>query len=253
VTLLVLNDGGTVYSTRDLPGTHLPLSGQEEREQVKNGPYATADRAFYLARHVRVGEVPGVPAGKYLCDTDGTARYLVDPGVNGRLARQDDGTPVQKYDAPKAALMSFIIDGILSRQMPWSLVLLGVCIALVLELAGIPSLPFAVGVYLPLSASTPIFVGGAARWLVEKRLARGRGDGEMSPGVLLSSGLIAGGTIAGIVAALLGLRWNLALGPRALGSLAESDLFATVLFGLLAAFLMLVAAERVLKPSRSRS
>jgi hypothetical protein len=225
----------------------MPLTGQETREQIKNGPYATQDRESYVARHVRVGEVTGIPAGKYLCDESGAIRYLVDPGVNGRLTNQDNGTPVQKYDAPKAALMSFIIDGILSRQMPWSLVLLGVCIALVLELAGIPSLPFAVGVYLPLSASTPIFVGGVARWLVEKRMARGRDEGEMSPGVLLSSGLIAGGTIAGIAGALLALKWNLAIGPRLFGPLAESSLFAAVIFGFLTLFLILVGAEKMLK------
>lgn len=251
VTLLVLNDGGTVYSRKELPTAALVLDGSETREPVK-GPYAVGDRELYFAKHVRVGEVAGVPSGKYLCDAEGNVRYLVDPGVNGRLTQQDDGTPVQKYDAPKAALMSFLIDGILSRQMPWSLVLLGVCLALVLELAGIPSLPFAVGVYLPLSASTPIFVGGAARWMVEKRLARRKGEGEMSPGVLLSSGLIAGGTIAGIVAAIMGLKWNLAIGSKLLGPLSDSSLFATVIFGLLTVFLMLVAAGRLLKGREGR-
>jgi putative OPT family oligopeptide transporter len=255
LTLLVLNDGGTVYSKKDLPGVAMPLTGQETHERVK-GPYAAQDPGSYLARHVRVGQVAGIPAGKYLCDADGTIRYLVDPGVNGRLAQQDNGTPVQKYDAPKAALMSFLIDGILSRQMPWTLVLLGVAIALVLELAGIPSLPFAVGVYLPLSASMPIFVGGAARWVVERRRRRSRegngegSDAEMSPGVLLSSGLIAGGTIAGIVAALISLKVNLAIGPKLLGSLAESNLFAAVMFGLLSVFLVLVGAERMWKAKR---
>jgi uncharacterized oligopeptide transporter (OPT) family protein len=255
LTLLVLNDGGTVYSKRGLPAVAMPLSGQEVHERVR-GPYAAQDPGTYLARHVRVGQVAGIPAGKYLCDADGTIRYLVDPGVNGRLAQQDNGTAVQKYDAPKAALMSFLIDGILSHQMPWTLVLLGVAIALVLELAGIPSLPFAVGVYLPLSASMPIFIGGAARWVVERRLRRpregngGGDDGEMSPGVLLSSGMIAGGTIAGIVAALISLKVNLAIGPRLVGSLAESNLFAAVMFGLLSVFLVLVGAERLLRAKR---
>lgn len=64
--------------------------------------------------------------------------------------------------------MSLIIDGILTQKLPWGLVLLGVSIALVLELCGIASLPFAVGVYLPLSASSPIFAGGMVRWLIEK-------------------------------------------------------------------------------------
>lgn len=63
---------------------------------------------------------------------------------------------MQKFAAPKATLMSYIIKGILNRELPWHLVLLGVMIAVVLEMSGIPSLAFAVGVYLPLSASTPI-------------------------------------------------------------------------------------------------
>lgn len=246
VTLLVLNDGGTVYSQKDLPVAALPLKGGEPKEPVR-GPLAAKDAKQYYAVHVRVGEVAGVLAGKYLVDETGTIRYLVDPGVNGRLKQQDDGTPVQKYDAPKAALMSFLIDGILSRQMPWSLVLLGVAISLVLELSGIPSLPFAVGVYLPLSASTPIFIGGMVRFVVDKRFRRGQAESEMSPGVLLSSGLIAGGTIAGIIAALVQLKWNIAVGTRWLGSLADSDGFAMIFFGVLTVILILVGAEKLLR------
>jgi uncharacterized oligopeptide transporter (OPT) family protein len=119
---------------------------------------------------------------------------------------------VRKYDAPKAVLVSYIIKGILDRQLPWTLVLLGVMIALVLEMSGISSLPFAVGVYLPLSSSMPIFVGGAVRWLADRRQnARAEfreasaqertAAGDRSPGVLLASGYIAGGALAGIVIA----------------------------------------------------
>jgi hypothetical protein len=185
-----------------------------------------------------------------LIDETGTARYLVDPAVNGRLREFDDGTAATKYDAPKAALMSFIIDGILSQKMPWSLVLLGVAIALVLELAGVPSLPFAVGVYLPpLSTSTPIFVGGAIRWLVERRRKAGSAaESDMSPGVLASSGLIAGGTIAGIVAAVMGIKWKgIAVGPKWFGEWAGSESFAMIPFGILVLFLLLVAAGKLLK------
>src|SRR6185369_15340444 len=113
----------------------------------------------------KADQYPGITAGKYLVDESGTIRYLVDPGINGALKQRDDGTTVTQYNAPKAALMSLIIDGILTQKLPWSLVLLGVAIALVLELAGVPSLPFAVGVYLPLSSSTPIFIGGLARYI----------------------------------------------------------------------------------------
>jgi len=110
--------------------------------------------------------------------------------------------------------MSYIIKGILNRQLPWSLVLLGVMIAIVLELAGIPSLAFAVGVYLPLSSSTPLLAGGFVRLLADQRIRKrfeGRNlteaeldaEGNKSLGVLLSSGYIAGGAIAGIVIAFM--------------------------------------------------
>ena len=89
------------------------------------------------------------------------------------LAYADDGTPVTKYEAPKARLMSLIIDGILTQKLPWGLVLLGVALAAVLELCGISALPFAVGVYLPISASVPVFIGGVVRYLVDRRRTRG--------------------------------------------------------------------------------
>src|SRR5213596_1678078 len=140
--------------------------------------------------------------------------YLADPGINGIHKTRPDGSQVTKYDAPKATLMSYIIKGILNRQLPWGLVLLGVMIALVLEMSGIPSLAFAVGVYLPLSASSPIFIGGLVRWLIDFSIRRKHrhsrlteeqlvAEGDKSPGVLMSSGYIAGGAIAGIAIAFL--------------------------------------------------
>src|SRR6059036_4036792 len=100
--------------------------------------------------------------------------------------------------------MSYIIKGILNRQLPWGLVLLGVMIAIVLEMSGIPSLAFAVGVYLPLASSSPIFVGGMVRWLVDRYLKvkfrhknlsdiELTAEGGKGPGILLASGYIAGG------------------------------------------------------------
>lgn len=242
-TLLVLNEGGTVYSKKELPTAAIPLKGTEKLEHVR-GPLAASDTKEYHAVHVRTGQVAGVQAGKYLVDDAGQAQYLVDPAVNGRLTAHDDGTPATKYDAPKAVLMAFIIDGILSRNMPWELVLLGAAIALVLELAGVPSLPFAVGVYLPLTTSMPIFIGGMVRWVADRLARRSAAESEMSPGVLLSSGLIAGGTIAGVVAALIGLQWNMAIGEQVLGPWATSNAFALALFALMVLFLLIVGAKR---------
>ena len=112
----------------------------------------------------------GGAAQRYLVNEQGVPVYLVDPGINGTHRVRPDGSAVQKFDAPKATLMSYIIKGILSHKLPWALVLLGAMIAVVLEMSGIPSLAFAVGVYLPLASSSPIFIGGMVRWLVDRYL-----------------------------------------------------------------------------------
>jgi putative OPT family oligopeptide transporter len=112
--------------------------------------------------------------------------------------------------APQATLMATIIKGLLSQNLPWGLVLVGIFISVTLELCGIHSLSFAVGSYLPVATTAPIFAGGLARWWVER--ATGTHDeSELSSGTLFSSGLIAGGSICGILyAALVGNNW---LGP----------------------------------------
>ena len=71
--------------------------------------------------------------------------------------------------APQATLMATVIDGVLTQSLPWALVFVGIAIAVVIELLGVPSLPFAVGLYLPLALTTPIFTGGVVRWVIEKR------------------------------------------------------------------------------------
>jgi uncharacterized oligopeptide transporter (OPT) family protein len=110
--------------------------------------------------------------------------------------------------------VSYVIKGILDRELPWELVIFGAMISIILELSGVPSLAFAVGVYLPISSSTPMFIGGLIRWLVDRRVARQPECQKLNetqfvamtdrgPGVLLASGYIAGGAIAGIVIAFL--------------------------------------------------
>jgi putative OPT family oligopeptide transporter len=156
----------------------------------------------------------GSNAEKYLVDDNGHPVYYVDPGINGAIDKLPNGQEVKKFSAPKATLMSYIIKGILGGKLPWGLVLLGVMIAIVLEMSGIPSLAFAVGVYLPLSSSSPILVGGMVRWAVDRWIAKKHAgknltedqlvaEGDKSPGVLMASGYIAGGAIAGILIALL--------------------------------------------------
>ena len=104
--------------------------------------------------------------------------------------------------APQATLMATIIKGLLSQNLPWGLVLVGVFIAITLELCGIHSLSFAVGAYLPIATTAPIFVGGLVRWWVEYSTSV-REESEIGAGTLFSSGLIAGGSICGILFAVL--------------------------------------------------
>lgn len=167
----------------------------------KVGPARTKRYRLGFARGVE-----GLPNGQYLVDETGEIRYLVDPGIGGRVS-EHLGKKLVRFDAPKARLFSLIIDGILTRKLPWNLVLIGVFIALMLELAGVSSLPFGVGVYLPIATTAPIAVGGAIRLWVDRLSARidSREDreAESSPGVLLSSGYIAGGAIAGVALAML--------------------------------------------------
>ena len=104
--------------------------------------------------------------------------------------------------APQATLMSTIIKGLLSQNLPWGLVLVGVFISVTLELCGIHSLSFAVGSYLPIATTAPIFVGGLVRAYVEKKTGH-KEESEVGAGTLYSSGLIAGGSLAGILYAVL--------------------------------------------------
>jgi hypothetical protein len=203
VTLLLLNNAGTVYTKKPeyVPNYRVSNVAELTEFQRAGGQYAD-DPVMYHVLHVPEGKLPGVPPGRYLVDDQGQLRYLVDPAINGRVHTRDDGVQVSnKFEAPKTRLMALIIDGILNRSLPWELVLIGALLAVVLELAGVPSLPFAVGVYLPIQTSVPIFIGGTVRWLVDRIKGQPSGDAESSPGDLLSSGYIAGGAIAGVLVA----------------------------------------------------
>ena len=211
--LLKLNEAATVYvpAAQVAPaGLRADVSRLAVREAL-SGPQARADHGTYLVWHT--ADASGA-AEKFLVDDSGRPVWLVDPGVNGRFSHRPDGSTVRKFDAPKAVLVSYIIKGILDHKLPWALVLLGVMISIVLEMAGLPSLAFAVGVYLPLSSSTPIWAGGLVRrvvdWHQRRRLRHHNlteeqliAEADRSPGVLLASGYIAGGAIAGIVIAFL--------------------------------------------------
>jgi putative OPT family oligopeptide transporter len=123
-------------------------------------------------------------------------------GVTTLYMHQVFGIGSQAVAAPQATLMATIIQGLLNQNLPWGLVLVGVFVSVTLELCGIHSLSFAVGSYLPIATTAPIFAGGLVRWWVERSTGESQGS-DLSAGTLFSSGLIAGGSIAGILFAVL--------------------------------------------------
>jgi putative OPT family oligopeptide transporter len=272
--LLKLNDAGSVYvpvgtATQGLtagtvqPGETAKPGELHGRSRV-NGflPSGGRDTNEY---NVWFRQDPsGGNAEKYLVDDAGKPVYYVDPGINGTIRKLPNGTDVPKFDAPKATLMSYIIKGILGGKLPWGLVLLGAAIAIVLELSAIPALAFAVGVYLPLSSTSPILIGGLIRWAVD-RWIRGTkfggrslteeqlvAEGDKSPGVLMASGYIAGGAIAGIIIAFMaGVPFMAGFNKRiedlsAHNPFYTSDLLALIPFVILILVLYMTGREKLL-------
>jgi putative OPT family oligopeptide transporter len=129
-----------------------------------------------------------------------TAGFVV--GLTTLYMHQVFGIGSAAVPAPQATLMSTIIQGLLNQNLPWGLVLVGVFVSITLELCGIHSLSFAVGSYLPIATTAPIFAGGLVRWWVERKTGESQAS-DLSAGTLYSSGLIAGGSIAGILFAIL--------------------------------------------------
>lgn len=133
-------------------------------------------------------------------------KYLYSPATGKIEVHWIQGIGSAAAPAPQARLMATVINGILSRKLPWGLVLIGVALVVAVELLGIRSLTFAVGAYLPISTTLPIFVGGVVRWMVDRAAARAgeaEADSDISSGSLFASGLIAAGGIAGLIGVAL--------------------------------------------------
>ena len=152
--------------------------------------------------------------------------------------------------APQATLMSTIITGLLNQDLPWGLVLVGIFITVTLELCGVHALSFAVGLYLPIATTAPIFVGGLVRAWVDRDPATAESD--VGAGTLFSSGLIAGGSIAGILFAILvgtGAIAPLAAVGAAFPYFAQDSVpgqvASVVLFGALAVIVARMAMRKV--------
>jgi putative OPT family oligopeptide transporter len=269
--LIFLNSSRTYYQKVDAnspearvvigPDRYFAEGGQVRTEHA-GGKYAATDTTEY---HVwQNTDTSAGQVGKYLVNPSGKPTYFVDPGINGILKKDDEGRDLERFNAPKATLMSYIIKGVLGQNLPWGLVILGAMMAVVLEISGVPALAFAVGIYLPISTSTPIFIGGLVRYLVDIYLRRklaGRelteeqvmAETDKSNGVLLASGYIAGGAIAGILIALFAVvpalkgvqdtmeKWAKGGNPFYEGN--SSDLLGILPFLVLAVILYMVGRE----------
>ena len=130
--------------------------------------------------------------------------YLVDAGTLEVVYRRKDGIGGERLAAPQANLMATVIDGILGQRLPWDLILIGAAIAIFMELLGIGSLTFAVGLYLKVQYTAPVFLGGLARKISDRVYKRVPDADEEPEGTLFSSGLIAGAAIVGVFASMQG-------------------------------------------------
>jgi uncharacterized oligopeptide transporter (OPT) family protein len=271
VTLLLLNQAAMHYTQQGF-STNVEVAIPDDAPTERPGrPYDTGwdgqepDRTEYRVVHVREGDYPGLPAGRYLVDAQGHPRYRTDVPISREVKTMDNGNEApREFTAPQPRLFANIIEGILGGTLQWSLIITGVMTALVLELCGVPALPVAVGMYLSLGSSTPIFIGGLCRLVADKLRGKStsEAESETSPGVLLASGYIAGGTLCGLIVAFFAfsdeLTQLLNLGLHFFGTLNEktgrmewkpdevfgAKIAAVVMFGLLAAFLVYIGSRK---------
>jgi uncharacterized oligopeptide transporter (OPT) family protein len=209
-TLNVMNKG--LESFTRLPQSKA-ISLAALPEGVQNQGAFTRDivkiRATASSTAAVIGDLPN-PRSYILLNAIGSpvledGKYLYNPATQQIEVQWTQGIGSEKAAAPQGRLMATVINGILSRKLPWGLVLLGVALVIGIELLGIRSLTFAVGAYLSIGTTLAIFCGGVVRWLVDQAAARS-GEGakssaeeEVSPGSLYASGLIASGGIMGLV------------------------------------------------------
>jgi putative OPT family oligopeptide transporter len=268
-TMLQLNKAGTHYTTNVPTGVVLTVPADAPRERPGK-PYADKDSTEYRVVHVRKGDYEAVKLpGRYLVDEAGKPVYRADVPIDRQAEKDDLGNDAPKgfSEAPQPRLFANIIQGILGGTLEWALIITGVMIAIALEFCGVSALPVAVGMYLSLGSTTPIFIGGMVR-LVADRLRgkpKSEAESETSPGVLLASGYIAGGTLCGLLIAFFAFlpdSFNdaLNLGAHMFGSVDEkgklvwkpddvpgAKVASVIMFGLLGGFLLWVGSRKAVK------
>jgi len=208
-TLKLMNEGLTEFHaapqpwslTAPHPGVNIQTDTTSLHEQF---PVIGADKTTTI-HHKGEYVVLNALGSPELAD----GKYLYSPKTGQIEVQWISGIGSEKAAAPQARLMATVISGILSRKLPWGLVLLGVFLVIAVELLGIRSLSFAVGAYLSIGTTLAIFTGGVVRWMVDSAVKKAGGDadaeGDVSPGSLYASGLIAAGGIIGLLGVALKL------------------------------------------------
>lgn len=208
-TLNAMNKGLQEFreapQTWDLSVPHSGVVVQQDAKLPAQFPVLRADKSSSVHQ---AGEYVVLNALGSAELADG--KYLYSPTSHRIEAQWIQGIGSEKAAAPQARLMATVINGILSRKLPWGLVLLGVFLVVAIELLGIRSLSFAVGAYLSIATTLAIFTGGVVRWMVDRAVEKAGGnsaetESEISPGSLYASGLIAAGGIVGLLGVMLKL------------------------------------------------
>lgn len=209
-TMLLLNAGGTHYTKKGVPDVQVTVPTDAPTQRVGQ-PYESKDDKAYRKLYIREGQYEGVQRGWYLVTEAGQPTYRIDVPIKRDAKVMDNDEPApDRFKAPQPELFQLIIEGILGGRLQWALVITGALIAVVMELMGVSALPVAVGMYLGLGTATPIFIGGILRWITDRLrgVSASEAETETSPGVLMSSGYIAGGTLCGLLLGFLVMAVN---------------------------------------------
>ena len=148
--------------------------------------------------------------------------------------------------APQATMMKMLVEGIMNAELPWALILVGVFIAIVVEILGIPVLPFAVGMYLPFSLSAGLMAGGVVRWILERRKAANESEEKekkacIERGTLFTSGLIAGEGLMGVILAICAVA---KVDSKFVSPVALPQIASLVIFIILLAYLYFLCVKK---------
>jgi uncharacterized oligopeptide transporter (OPT) family protein len=208
-TLNAMNNGLEQFQRLQKP---IAFSLDRLPDGVQNKGQFGRDRIALTARGVGNSEREEISGGRQfvLLNAIGSTslddgKYLYNPATGEIEIQWIQGIGSERAAAPQGRLMATVINGILSRKLPWALVLLGVALVVMVEMLGVRSLTLAVGAYLSIATTLAIFVGGVMRWMVDRQMAKGRSpelvelESEISPGSLYASGLIAAGGIVGLI------------------------------------------------------